>query len=68
MTDTDLLRKKISKSGLKLNYIASALGMTYANLWKMLDRGTEFKPSQINILCSLLHITDPDERKQIFLI
>ena len=32
------------------------------------DDRTEFKPSQINVLCELLHIVDPDERKQIFLI
>ena len=68
MTDTALLIKKIDDSGLKKGYIAEKINMTYANFWRMLESGAEFKPSQINVLCDLLRIEDPEERKQIFLI
>lgn len=68
MTDVELLNKKIDESGLKRGFIASKIGLTYAGLWQMLKSGAEFKPSQINILCDLLRIENPDERKQIFLI
>lgn len=68
MTNVALLEAKIEGSGLKKTHIAEALGMTYANFWKMLNRGAEFKPSQIKILCDLLRIVDPEEREEIFLI
>lgn len=68
MTNTALLIQKIDESGLKKIYIAEKINMTYANFWRMLESGAEFKPSQINILCDLLRIVDPQERKEIFLI
>ena len=68
MTNAAMLNEKIDSSGLKKRYIAEKLHMTYANFWRMLEGGAEFKPSQINILCELLQIRDPEERKQIFLI
>lgn len=68
MTNTKLLLRKIDDSGLKHNYIAMRIGMTNAGFSRKLQTGTEFKPSQINVLCELLHIVDPAERKEIFLI
>lgn len=68
MTNTKLLLQKIDDSGLKLYFIAMRLGMTRQGLYKKIQDGSEFKPSQINVLCELLHIIDSDERRQIFLI
>lgn len=68
MTNTKLLLQKIDDSGLKQAYIAMRLGMTPQGLSKKIHTGTEFKPSQINVLCELLHIVDPEERRIIFLI
>ena len=68
MTNTALLIQKIEDSGLKKAYIAEKINMTYANFWRMLESGAEFKPSQINTLCDLLRIEDLEERKEIFLI
>lgn len=68
MVNTKLLREKIDASGLKLNYIADQLGITRFGLYKKLQDGSEFKPSQIMKLCNLLRIETLEERKQIFLI
>lgn len=68
MTNTKLLREKIEASGLKLQYIADQLGITRFGLYKKLQDGSEFKPSQIVKLCELLRIETAEEREQIFLI
>ena len=68
MTNTKLLREKIDASGLKLQYIADQLGITRFGLYKKLQNGSEFKPSQIVKLCELLRIETAEEREQIFLI
>lgn len=68
MTNTKLLREKIEASGLKLQYIADQLGITRFGLYKKLQDGSEFKPSQIVILCDILKIETIEERAQIFLI
>ena len=68
MTNTKLLREKIDASGLKLQYIADQLGITRFGLYKKLQDGSEFKPSQIVKLCELLRIETIEERAQIFLI
>ncbi len=68
MTNTKLLREKIDASGLKLQYIADQLGITRFGLYKKLQDGSEFKPSQIVKLCELLRIETAEEREQIFLI
>lgn len=68
MTNTKLLREKVDASGLKLQYIADQLGISRFGLYKKLQDGSEFKPSQIVKLCELLRIETTEERKQIFLI
>ena len=68
MTNTKLLREKIEASGLKLQYIADQLGITRFGLYKKLQDGSEFKPSQIVIFCDILKIETIEERAQIFLI
>lgn len=67
MTNTEKLRELIDKSGLKFEYVAEQIGLTRFGLYKKLETGSEFKPSQIATLCELLKIED-DLRKDIFLI
>ena len=65
MTNTNLLKKKIEKSGLKIYFIAQKLGITYQSLLNKINNKTEFVASEIEKLSALLHLTDED-RKQIF--
>ena len=47
MTDTELLRSKIEEKGLKLNSIASQLGLTYYALSLKISNKSEFKAEEI---------------------
>lgn len=67
MTNTERLREIIDNSGYKLEHVANHIGMTRFGLYKKLQDGSEFKPSQVVKLCELLNISLED-RKQIFLI
>ena len=65
MTNTSLLRKMIDKSGYKLHFIASKLGITYQGFLRKINNETEFKASEIQGLKELLNLTDK-ERDEIF--
>ncbi len=65
MTNENLLREKIDKSGYKLRFIAKQLGLTYAGLLKKLRNETEFKASEIQAMKELLGLTN-EERDKIF--
>lgn len=65
MTNTNLLKQFIDRSGYKLKYVALQLGITYQGFLKKLNNETEFKASEIQILKNLLNLSD-DDLKQIF--
>lgn len=62
-----LLQQKIKDSGLKMGFIAEKLGRSRQALSGKIQGKTEFLPSEIRILCELLHLSD-DDRRLIFLI
>lgn len=65
MTNTVLLEEYIKKSGYKKKYITDALGISrYAFILKCTNK-SEFKASEIDILCKLLSINVKD-RMNIF--
>lgn len=64
---TKLLQQKIKDSGLKMGFIAEKLGRSRQALSDKIQGKTEFLPSEIRILCELLHLSD-DDRRLIFLI
>ena len=65
VTNTNLLRQKITESGYKLQYVAEQLGLTYFGFMKKVNNETEFKASEIFTLKNLLHLTD-EEANAIF--
>lgn len=65
--NTKLLQQKIKDSGLKMGFIAEKLGRSRQALSDKIQGRTEFLPSEIRILCELLHLSD-DDRRLIFLI
>lgn len=65
MTNTELLEAKIKASGLKKNYIAEQLGITYQGFYMKLIGKNEFIGSEIQKLTNLLNISDK-EIKPIF--
>lgn len=66
MTDTELLQKYIDKSGLKQKYIAEQIGLTSYGFARKRDNRGEFKSSEIDGLCTLLHIDTLEERFAVF--
>lgn len=65
LTNTELLRSKIVSSGLKIKFIADALGITPQGLHKKIENKSEFRASEIVDLCNILKINGKD-RDAIF--
>lgn len=65
MTDSELLKKKISESGLPVSFIAKKLGISREGLYKKINGTTEFKASEILAITDLLRL-DSDSREDIF--
>lgn len=65
MTNTNKLKKKIKKSGLKKCFICEKLGISMHTLDNKISGKSEFKQSEIMILKDLLHLTE-EEALEIF--
>ena len=65
MTNTLLLEERINESGYKKSFIASKIGKSAYALSLKIKNKTEFKASEINILCDILGI-DAQDRMAIF--
>lgn len=65
MTNTDLLKEAISKSGFKISYIAEKIGLTRVALTNKIYNRSEFKQSEIEALCNILGLKNK-ERNSIF--
>ena len=66
MTNTELLKDYIEKSGLKLTYIAEKLGISRSALWKKINNASSFDQYQIEKMCDLLGIRTLKEKEDIF--
>ena len=66
MIDSKKLEEKIQQSGLKKGYLAERLGVSRATFCALLSNRTEFKVSQIRVLCELLDIHDDETLRAIF--
>lgn len=66
MTDTKRLKELINSKGLKLKYIADRLGISSYSLQKKINNITEFKTTEVMLLCEILNISDLREKEAIF--
>lgn len=66
MTNTEMLKREIKHSGLKLCYIAEGCGVTRQQLNRKINNIAPFKAAEIQILCNMLHIDDLNKKEQIF--
>lgn len=66
MTNTSLLEQYIEKSGYKKGYIAHQLGITAYGLALKINNKSEFKASEMTILCKLLKISARDKEAIFF--
>lgn len=66
MTHTEKLEEKIARSGKKKIYLADKVGLSLAGFRNCCVNKSEFKASQIQILCDELGISDFEEVMAIF--
>ncbi len=66
MTDSDLLRKRITESGLKYYHIANELGISRYALQKKINNETEFKVSEAVALAKILDLSEEEMGKIFF--
>jgi hypothetical protein len=66
MTNTNLLEIRIANSGKKKGYLAEKIGLSSAGFRNCITNKSEFRVSQVEILCDELGITSLAEREQIF--
>ena len=66
MTNTRLLKEKISLSGMKLEHLAELCGITRQSLTNKINNRSSFSPREIDILCKALKISSLVEKERIF--
>lgn len=66
MTNTSLLEQYIEKSGYKKSFIAAQLGITAYGFALKINNKSEFKASEMTILCRLLKISAKDKEAIFF--
>lgn len=66
MTNTNLLKLKITASGLKISFIAEFVGISRQLLWKKINNKTPFNQFEIEKMCTILKIEDLTEKEAIF--
>ena len=66
MTNSVLLEKRINVSGKKKKYLAERCNLTPQGLYNCINNKSEFRASQILILCEELGIRDLEEKEAIF--
>lgn len=65
MTDTFILNEEITKSGLKISFIAEKIGLSREGFYKKLNNETEFKASEIVLMQKILGLSN-EKRDTIF--
>lgn len=66
MTNSDLLKRVIEESGLKIGFIASFVGISRQLLWKKVNNLTPFNQYEIDKMCEVLKITSLRQKEAIF--
>lgn len=68
MTNTKLLKECIRRSGLKINFIASEMGISRAALSNKIHNRSEFSQREIEKVCDLLSIRVLETKEAVFLL
>jgi transcriptional regulator with XRE-family HTH domain len=66
VTDTERLKERIKKSGLKMNYIAEQIGITREGLYNKINGKNDFKATEIAKLQDLLGLSLAEKEKIFF--
>lgn len=65
MVNSNMLKKKIDDSGMKIKYVAVQIGLTPAGFYKKINNESEFKVSEVVAITRVLGLSS-NERDEIF--
>lgn len=66
MTNTQLFLKILKEKNMKQKELAAAIGISRQSMSYKINNTREFVPSEIEKICSILEITDLEQRQAIF--
>ena len=66
MTNTEMLKEVIDKSGLKVGFIAEYVGISRQCLWNKINNLSPFNQYEIEKMCDILKITSLKQKEAIF--
>ena len=66
LTNSELLKKIIEESGLKVGFIADYVGISRQLLWKKVNNLTPFNQYEIDKMCDVLKITSLRQKESVF--
>ena len=66
MTNTEMLKDVIDKSGLKVSFIAEYVGISRQSLWNKINNISPFNQYEIDKMCDILRITSLKQKEAIF--
>lgn len=66
MTNTEMLKDIIDKSGLKIGFIAEYVGISRQSLWNKINNSSPFNQYEIDKMCEVLKITSLKLKESIF--
>lgn len=66
MLNRKLLEERIRQKGVKKKFLAESIGVSRTTFCALLRNETEFKASQIRVLCEILDIKDDATLTAIF--
>lgn len=66
MTNSELLKKFIKDSGLKMTYIAQQMGISRAVLWRKINNLSSFDQYEIERICRIVGIKTSEDMIAVF--
>jgi DNA-binding Xre family transcriptional regulator len=66
VTNTQLFLKILKEKNMKQKELAAAIGISRQSMSYKINNNREFVPSEIEKICSILGITDLEQRQAIF--
>jgi hypothetical protein len=66
VTNTEMLKDIIDKSGLKVGFIADYVGISRQSLWNKINNQSPFNQYEIDKMCDVLKITSLKQKESIF--
>ena len=66
MTNSELLKKFIKDSGLKMSYIAQQMGISRAVLWRKINNLSSFDQYEIERICRIVGIKTSEDMIAVF--